>query len=244
MLGVSACMSSTPGFPPTRWTLIVSAGQTQNPAADEALDQLCRIYWYPIYAFIRRLGNPPDQAQDLTQDFFARFLERRHFAYADPARGRFRSFLLTSVKRFLIDQAERRNAGKRGGNDRVLTLDLDDAEQRYGRGLADDQTPERLFEREWARTLLARVNEDVRTAFSRDGHPQYFEQLRQYLPGDGVPYAEIAHQYGTSEGTLKVAYHRMRRRYREMFRNEIAHLVAGHGEVEDELRYLVGVLRG
>ena len=233
------------GFPVTRWTLILSAGKEKSAAADEAVAELCRAYWFPVYAFVRRFGTAPDEAEDLTQDFFARFIEMRNLLSADPAKGRFRSFLLTSVKHFLSDQAERRHAEKRGGKNRVLALNLADAEKRYAREFAAKDTPESLFEREWAVTLMARVNDNVRTALGREGHAGQFDRLKPFLPGgDEEPsYSEVAARLGTSEGALKVAVHRFRRRYREVFRAEIAHLVSDPDLVEDEVRHLLQVLR-
>jgi RNA polymerase sigma factor (sigma-70 family) len=233
-----------PVFPVTRWTLIVAAGFEGSVAADEAIAELCRAYWFPLYAFIRRQGNSPDNAEDLTQEFFASFLERRQFASADPARGRFRSFLLTSAKHFLLDQADRRNAAKRGGKSPVVPLDRGEAEQRYERELTDRDTPESLFEREWARTLMSRVNEEVRSALAREGGG-HFEQLKEFLPGyeGNVSYADVAGQLGTTEGALKVAVHRLRRRYREAFRAEIAQLVSDPGLVDNEVRHLLDILR-
>jgi len=233
-------------FPATQWTLILAAGEGDSKVADEALAQLCRAYWFPVYAFIRRKGNPADEAQDLTQEFFARCLERRHFASADPSRGRFRSFLLTCVKNFLADQSDRRNAEKRGGGTAFLPLELEDGENRYNKELIDNDTPEKLYERAWAQTLIARVNDNLRTAFSREGRADQFDQLKQYLPGGAgpEPYSDAARELGASEGALKVAVHRIRRRYREMFRTEIANLVSRTDQVDEEVRYLLQVLRG
>ena len=230
-------------FPATRWTLIVRAGQQGSPAADGALAELCAAYWYPVYAFVRRMGHSSDESLDLTQEFFARFLEKRPFTQADPAKGRFRSFLLTCAKRFLADQADRRRAAKRGAP--VVPLDSEDAEQRYSRRLMNEQTPERLFEREWALTLIARVNQNVREAFAREGRADYFDRLKQFLPGDteSLPYSDLAVQLGTTEGALKVAVHRLRRRYREMFRTEISRLVSEPDQVDDEVRHLLAILR-
>jgi RNA polymerase sigma factor (sigma-70 family) len=233
-------------FPVTRWTLIVAAGQQGNSATDEALAELCRAYWYPIYAFIRRRGNSPDEAEDLTQGFFAAFLERRNVVlHADPAKGRFRSFLLTSVKHFLADQSDLRNSHKRGGGQTAAPLDLLDAEGRYARKFADNETPERLFDREWALTLLARVDDDVRAVLARENRVGHFEHLKPFLPfcDEEASYTEVAAQLGSSEGALKVAVHRLRRRYREVFRHEIAHLVSDPNLIEDEIRYLLQVLR-
>ena len=239
-------MLQSSGFPATRWTLIVTAGKEDSKAADQALAELCSAYWYPLYAFVRRLGHSPDEAQDLTQEFFARFLERRYFSYADPAKGRFRSFLLTSLRRFLGDQADRENAEKRGGRQAGLPLDIDDAEKKYAREYADHDTPEKLFERQWALTLMSRVTANVRAGFEREGRAEYFERLKQFLPGQegGMPYADVARELGTSEGALKVAVHRLRRRYRDTFHTEIGHLVADPTQIQGEVRHLLNVLRG
>jgi RNA polymerase sigma-70 factor (ECF subfamily) len=239
-------MVPTSGFPVTRWTLVIRAGHENRKAADQALEELCRDYWYPVYAFIRRTGNAPEEAQDLTQDFFARFLEKRHVTYADPSKGRFRTFLLTSVKHFLIDQADKRSAAKRGGRERIIGLDCVEGEQRYALRGADNQTPETIFEREWAGTLITRVMEDVRNALEREGRTQFFDRLKQYLPGtdDALPYPDLARELDTTEGAVKVAVHRLRRRYREMFRAQIAHLVSDAGQVDDEIRHLLHALRG
>lgn len=239
-------MTSASAFPPTQWTLILAAGVGDSKAADEALAELCRAYWFPVYAFIRRMGNSADEAQDLTQEFFARFLERRSFINADPARGRFRSFLLTCVKNFLADQSDRRHAEKRGGHAVLLPLKPEDGENRYSREFTDAETPEKSFERAWAQTLIARVTENLKAAFRSEGRAEQFEQLRAYLPGGADPasYSDAARELGASEGALKVAVHRLRRRYREMFRAEIANLVARKDQVDDEVRYLLAILRG
>lgn len=223
----------------------MEAGQQHSAAAEQALAQLCGTYWYPVYAFVRRTGHSPDESQDLTQEFFARFLEKRPFALANPEKGRFRSFLLTCVKRFLADQADRQQALKRGGDQPVVSFDLEDAEQRYSEQADHDNTPERLFERGWALTLIGRVNENVRTALEREGRAGSFNHLQQFLSAeeDHLPYSDLALQLGTTEGALKVAVHRLRRRYREMFRSEISHLVADAAQVDDEVRYLLRVLR-
>jgi DNA-directed RNA polymerase specialized sigma24 family protein len=238
-------MVQSPVFPITRWTLIIAAGQTNNRAADDALAELCRAYWLPIYVYVRRFGHPPDQAQDLTQGFFAYFLETRGLAHADPAKGRFRSFLLTCLKRFLGDEADRRDAQKRGGQTCILPLDFENAEIQYSRGLSHQDTPEKLFERQWTLTLISRVTDDVREAFRREGRGDQFDRLRQFLPGHepSLPYADAARQFGVTEGALKVAVHRLRRRYRETFHAHIADLVTDPALVNDEVQYLLATLR-
>jgi RNA polymerase sigma-70 factor (ECF subfamily) len=238
-------MVPTSQFPATRWSLVVTAGGQNGQAAEQALAELCRTYWYPIFAYVRRYGNSPEDAQDLTQDFFARFLEKRHVSYAVQEKGRFRSFLLVSIKRFLTDRAERRAAEKRGGREALFAMDLEVAEQRYGAVFADHTTPETLFERMWATTLMARVAENVRTEFEREGRAEHFELLKQFLPGyeATLDYSTIAERAGTTEGAIKVAVHRLRRRYRETFYAEIAHVVSDPSQVDDELRHVLAAMR-
>lgn len=232
-------------FPDTRWTMILQAGREDDPAADEALAQLCRAYWYPLYAFVRRRGYPADQARDLTQDFFAHLLENRRFAAADQERGRFRSFLLKSLQRFLADSADRDHAAKRGGGIVMVPLELDGAETKLARDLGHDETPERLFEREWALALIARVAADLRLAFDREGRANQFDRLKQFLPGFGAEtsYAQAAGEMGATEGALKIAVHRLRRRYRDQFHAEITRLVADPKDCEAEIQYILNALR-
>jgi RNA polymerase sigma-70 factor (ECF subfamily) len=232
-------------FPQTRWTLITTAGQDGNPAADDALAELCKLYWYPVYAFIRRSGRGPHDSEDLTQEFFVRFLQKRGIASANPVKGRFRSFLLTSVKHCLADQAELGRAQKRGGAGQLAFLDVEDAERRYASDIASHETPERVFEREWARTLMQRVQEELRSAYAREGRAHYFDRMKTFLPGGGEgDYEGIGEQLGMRDGTLKVAVHRLRRRYREVFRAEIADLVTAPEMIDDEIQHLLQVLRG
>jgi RNA polymerase sigma-70 factor (ECF subfamily) len=232
-------------FPDTRWTMILQAKREDDPAADEALAQLCRAYWYPLYAFIRRRGHSSEEARDLTQDFFAHLLEHRRFAAADQERGRFRSFLLKSLQRFLADSADRDRAAKRGGGVPTVPLELDGAETRLAHDLGHDETPERLFEREWAMALIARVSADLRGAFDREGRASHFDRLKEFLPGYGgdTSYATAASEMGASEGALKIAVHRLRRRYRDLFHAEIARLVADPKDCEAEIQYILNALR-
>src|ERR1700675_26750 len=229
-------------FPTTRWTLVVAAGDPHRKDARSALVSLCEGYWYPLYAYIRRRGYPADQAQDLTQQFFIRVLEGRYLDRADPEKGRFRAFLITSMKFFLADEADRNRAQKRGGGT-VLSLELSSGEDRYQREPAHDETPERIFERRWALSVLDRVVERLRNEFVQHGRPEHFERLKMFLLGQSdAPYAALAREMNTSEGALKVAIHRLRKRYRELFRQEIADTVADPAEVESELRYLAAAL--
>src|SRR5689334_10652104 len=230
------------GFPTTRWTLVVAAGDPGRTESRPALVSLCENYWYPLYAYLRRRGYQADPAQDLTQEFFIRILEGRYLDRAHPEKGRFRSFLLSSLKFFVADEEDRQRAHKRGGG-QLLPLEFASGEERYQREPAHDETPERIFERRWALSVLDRVVEKLRDEFVQHGRPEHFERLKVFLLGQSdAPYAALAREMKTSEGALKVAIHRLRKRYRELFRQEIADTVADPAEVEAELRYLAGVL--
>jgi len=229
-------------FPTTRWTLVVAAGDPRRKEARSALVSLCENYWYPLYAYLRRRGYPADQAQDLTQGFFIRMLEGRYLDRADPEKGRFRSFLLSSLKFFVADEEDRDRARKRGGG-QLVPLEFSSGEERYQREPGHDETPERIFERRWALSVLDRVVERLHEEFVQHGRPEHFERLKIFLLGQSdAPYAALAREMNTSEGALKVAIHRLRKRYRELFRQEIADTVADPAEVESELRYLAAVL--
>jgi len=229
-------------FPTTRWSLVVAASDPKRKEVRSALASLCENCWYPLYAFLRRRGYPADQAQDLTQEFFIRVLEGRYLDRADPEKGRFRAFLLTSLKFFVSDEQDRNRAQKRGGG-ALLPLEFSSGEERYQREPAHDETPERIFERRWALSALDRVVESLRQEFVQHGRPEHFERLKVFLLGQpDAPYVSLALEMNTSEGALKVAIHRLRKRYRELFRQEIANTVADPADVESELRYLAAVL--
>jgi RNA polymerase sigma factor (sigma-70 family) len=240
-------MHTLPGssqFPTTRWTLVVAAGDLHRKEARSALAALCENYWYPLYAYLRRRCYPADQAQDLTQDFVIRLLEGRYLDRVDPEKGRFRSFLLTSLKFFVADEEDRQRAHKRGGG-AVVSLEFSSGEESYQREPAHDETPERIFERRWALAVLDRAVERLRNEFVQHGRPEQFERLKVFLLGQSeAPYATLAREMNTSEGALKVAIHRLRKRYRELFRQEIADTVADPAEVESELRFLAAALTG
>ena len=241
----SQTMHTLPGssqFPTTRWTLVVAAGDPQRKDARSALVSLCENYWYPLYAYLRRRGYAPDQAQDLTQEFFMRVLEGRYLDRADPEKGRFRSFILTSLKFFVADEQDRQRAQKRGGG-AIVSLEFSSGEERYQREPGHYETPDRIFERRWALSMLERVMERLRDEFVQHGRPENFERMKVFLLGQSeAPYADLAREMNTSEGALKVAIHRLRKRYRELFRQEIADTVADPAKVESELRYLAAVL--
>src|SRR4029453_6171501 len=229
-------------FPTTRWTLVIAATGSRRTEARSALVSLCEGYWYPLYAYVRRRGYPADQAQDLTQEFFIRVLEGRYLDRADPEKGRFRAFILTSLKFFLADEGDRSRAQKRGGG-KVLSFEISSGEERYQREPAHNETPEWIFERRWALSVLDRVVDRLRAEFVHHGRLVHFNRLKAFLLDQAeTPYAALAREMGTSEGALKVAIHRLRKRYRDVFRQEIAETVADADDVESELRYLAAAL--
>ena len=226
-------------FANTHWSIVLSAGDKRNPTrALQSLEKLCRVYWLPLYTYIRRQGESPPDAQDLTQEFFARLLEKDFLGSADQTKGRFRSFLLASLKHFLSNQRDRQRAQKRGGGQAPLSLDFLEAETSLGFQLADEQTPEKAFAKRWALTLLEQALARLRQEYSERGRQEIFEQLKPTLTEGrgGVAYAELAARLGMSEASVKMAVHRLRQRYREVLRAEIAQTVAHESEVEDELR--------
>jgi len=248
-------MSSTPpgqdSLPPgagnfalTRWSVVLAARRNESTQASEALEQLCGTYWPPIYAYVRRQGHGPHDAQDLTQEFFARLLEKNYLGVVDPAKGRFRSFLLAALKHFLANEWDKANTLKRGGGRIVVSIHPRSAETCYAVEPVDQLTPEKLFDRRWALTLLQRVIERLREEYAAAGKIAAFEQLKTALTGErrSVPYADIAAALHTTEGAIKVAVHRLRQRYRELLRAEIAETVPRPEDVEEELRSLFAAL--
>lgn len=242
--GESSVRQTPPGpvFVTTHWSVVLTAARTDTARAQDALEHLCRMYWYPIYHFVRRQGHSTHDAQDLTQEFFARLLEKNWIAHADQSRGRFRSFLLLVLKRFLAGEWHRANAQKRAGSHQWLPLDT--AETRYAREPADTSTPEQAFEKQWVLTLLETVLRQLREDYEQDGKGRLFEALKPSLLGsrESQPYAALAATLEMSEGAVKVAVHRLRERYRERLKAEIAHTVASPAEVDSEMRHLFHVL--
>jgi RNA polymerase sigma factor (sigma-70 family) len=234
-------LSSNDSFPTTRWTLIVSAGSVPSSERDAALLELCRGYWTPVHAFICRCGYKEDAAKDLTQDFFLHLLEKSLLRDATPERGRFRSYLLASLKNFLANQWDRRQALKRGGNCTLVPLDSDRADTLYTHHARTGETPETAFDRQYALTVIERAIGNLKADMARDGKEPLFRLLQPYLVdhASAPPYAELAEQSGTTEGALRVALHRLRRRCSESIRLEVAHLVSNPSEVDGELRYLL-----
>jgi len=227
-------------FETTRWSIIAAARGSDPEAAHAALSTLCETYWYPVYAFIRRWGADPDRARDLTQGFFASLLERRDIEQVQPERGRFRTFLLASAKHFVLNESARGRAMKRGGGVPLLSLAFDEAEGRYQFEPVDGTTPETLYERRWALTVLERVMATVQKKWQRAGRGAEFEVLKASLLGEGPPggYAAAAQQLGTTEGAIKVAVHRLRRAFRNELRAAIGETVADPADVEEEVKYL------
>jgi RNA polymerase sigma factor (sigma-70 family) len=230
-------------FVTTHWSVVLAAARSDTTRARAALESLCQTYWHPLYAFVRRRGYSPEDAQDLTQEFFARLLERKAVATVAPEKGRFRSFLLASLNHFLADEWDKSRAQKRGGG-RVISLDLQTAEARLGEAQARDLTPEQAYEHHWAVTLLEQVYQRLGDEFRAQGKAALFQALRHTLAGESrsVPYAELGRQLDLSEGAVKVAVHRLRQRYRALLRDAIADTVASPDEVEDELRHLFQTL--
>jgi RNA polymerase sigma factor (sigma-70 family) len=231
-------------FATTHWSLVLAAGRGSSVGARDALAALCRSYWYPLYAFVRRRGYGPEDAQDLTQAFFARLLEKGYLRAADSERGRFRSFLVTACQHFLAKEQNRARAKKRGGGRKVLTLDFDAGERRYRREPAHSTTPEVIYERQWALTLLNQVLQQLEQEYATVDKQHVFNQLKDFLTGEqGTAYRDVALSLGLSEGAVKVAVHRLRRRYRELLRAAITQTVATPEDVEDELRHLFSAVR-
>ncbi|MGB8370603.1 MAG: RNA polymerase sigma factor [Limisphaerales bacterium] len=232
-------------FVTTHWSVVLTAGRNDTTRARAALENLCQTYWPPLYAYVRRRGHSPEDAQDLTQAFFARLLERNAVAAVAPEKGRFRSFLLASLNHFLSDEWDKARAQKRGGG-KVIPLDLQSAETRLGEIPVENFTPEKAFEHRWAITLLEQVYQRLGEEYRAQGKGTLFDALRTTLAGasDAAPYAELARQLDMTEGAVKVAVHRLRQRYRELLRDTIADTVSTPDEVEDELRYLFRTLAG
>jgi RNA polymerase sigma factor (sigma-70 family) len=228
----------------TQWTAVLAAGSKPSPESAAALERLCSLYWYPLYAFVRRRGYAPADAEDLTQEFFARLLEHNWISAADPRKGRFRSFLLMIIKRFLANEWDKASALKRGGHVRFVALQFETAETRYSQEPADTRTPEQVFERHWALALLAQVLKRLREEYGQDGKAGLFEALEPCLvvTRELQPYATLAAQLSMSQEAVRMAVSRLRARYRECLREEIGHTVASPDEVEEELRHLFQVL--
>ncbi len=232
-------------FATTRWSVVLTAGtHNDTTRARDALARLCQTYWYPLYAHVRRRGYAVHDAQDLTQAFFARLLERQSLSSADPERGRFRSFILTAMNHFLSSEWKKGMAQKRGGGCPSLSLDWASAEQRFDLEPATHAAPDKLFEKQWALTLLAEVLNRLEREYQTEAGADLFAALKQTLMGvrESQPYAELARSMGMNESAVKVAVHRLRKRYRELIRAEIANTLDHSEDVESEMRHLFQVL--
>jgi RNA polymerase sigma factor (sigma-70 family) len=245
---MSDCLRSEAraSFPTTHWSLVARVGSASSPEARQALERLFRAYWFPIYAFIRRRGADPTIAQDLTQSYFLRLLEKDLVIAADPRKGRFRAFLKTDCTHFLSDHRDREQARKRGGGRTMIPIESLDAEDCYAREVADNVTPERLFDRAWALTLLDRVLEQLTTEYGDSGRRALFERLQFALTGGPhiISYAELAEDLDTTEGAIQAAVHRLRRRYRTILREQIAETLDAptDADIDAEIRDLFAAL--
>jgi RNA polymerase sigma-70 factor (ECF subfamily) len=231
-------------FVTTHWSVVLAAKDKSSPQSDQALEALCRTYWYPLYVFVRRQGHQPADAQDLVQEFFARLLQKDYLQSVERERGRFRTFLIMVLKRFLANEWDRARAQKRGSGQTPLPLDVELAETRFQEEASVDMAADLAFDRHWGVALLDQALEQVRSEHERQGKGREFECLRQYLTVDRetIPYLEVAVQLGQSEAAVKMAVHRLRRRYRAVFRELIAQTVATPEDVEAEMRHLLQVL--
>lgn len=233
-------------FPSTHWSVVLATHTHDPTRAREALQQLCTVYWYPLYAYLRRRGHQPADAEDLVQGFIAHLLSNHFFTSAVPDKGRFRSYLLASLNHFVADVAERDGRQKRGEGKPLVSLDAVVAERRYAEEPANPNTPEQLFERRWALTLLDNVLHQLETEATTSGRASLFRRIKGVLLGErsGVSYADLAPELGMSEAALTMTVHRLRRRYRELVREEIAHTVSRPVEIEEEMKHLFQVLSG
>jgi RNA polymerase sigma-70 factor (ECF subfamily) len=233
-----------PAFVTTHWSVVLNAGRADTTRARDALAKLCQTYWYPLYAYVRRRGYSLHDAQDMTQAFFLCLLERQSFANADPNRGRFRSFLLGAMNHFLANEWKKSQREKRGGGQKILSLDMAAAEQRFDLEPADHATPDKTFDREWATTLLNEVLSRLENEYQHEGKVELFNVLKQTLAGtrESQPYVTLATRLNLNEGAVRVAVHRLRKRYRDLLQAEIANTVDSPKEANDELKHLFKVM--
>ena len=234
-------------FETTQWSLVIAAGDTRSEDSREALAALCEVYWYPLYVYARRRGQDAEKAQDLTQGFFAKLVEKNYLQAADRDRGKFRTFLLTAFQRFMADEWDRERAQKRGGGQAILSLDFENAEgEHYGFEPADERTPEDDFDACWAATLMDRARDRMRREMLEPGKEERFELLEGFVTGEGedIPYRQVAETLGLSEAAVKVAVHRMRKRFGEILRAEVAETVGDPDEVDVEVRHVLSAVGG
>lgn len=231
-------------FTTTHWSVVLAAGHASSPDAHAALEQLCRAYWYPLYAYVRRRGYGPEDAEDLTQSFFARLLAKDNLAKADRERGRFRTFLITSLNNFLADEWDKSRCQKRGGGLTIVSFHAVAAEERYQLEPQDPYDAMTIFERRWVATLMNAVLARLEREYRNAGKQKLFAVLKDFIAGDHgrISYAEAGRKFHLSENAIKQTVHRLRRRYRQLFRDEIAQTVANPAEIEDEVRHILAVV--
>jgi RNA polymerase sigma-70 factor (ECF subfamily) len=242
--GQRAAGAGAAQFATTHWSLVLTAGQRPSPDSRRALESLCEAYWYPLYAYVRRRVSDINEAQDLTQAFFAELLEKNYVGSATPERGRFRAFLLTALKHFLSKQWDKARAQKRGGGRAPISLDFKAGDSRYRIETCGGLTAEQLYDRQWALTLLGQIMERLENEFVQSGNAKQFRHLIGFIIGEhsGTTYCDVAAKLNMTEAAAKMTAHRMRRRYRHLLREEIAQTVAGPDDVDDEIRNLFATL--
>jgi RNA polymerase sigma-70 factor (ECF subfamily) len=240
-----ASTASRQWFATTHWSVVMQAGTSDSPRALEALERLCRAYWLPLYSYVRRRGYGSHDAQDLTQDFFVRLLRTNSFAGVSREKGKFRSFLLAALNHFLSNERDRERAEKRGGGQAIISIEENEAEQRYLQGADLDPEPEKAFDRRWALTVLEQALARLQEEYLASGRAEIFQHLRVYLSSEASPgdYDTLAPRLGMSASAMAVAVHRLRQRYRECIRLELAQTVASPQDLEEEMKYLFSVLR-
>jgi RNA polymerase sigma-70 factor (ECF subfamily) len=238
--------TGTGRFHTTHWSVVIAAARPASPKYRQALGKLCKTYWFPLYAYLRRHGYSSHQAEDYTQAFFARLLEKKGLRLADPRHGKFRSFLLASLKHFVSNELDRARAKKRGGGRKILSLTFENAESRYTLEPPDRLSPEKLFERSWALTVLEKAMTQMKAEATTAGKLKVFEHLKPYLTAKkaSVPYRRTAARLKMTEAAVKVAVHRLRKRYRKLLRDEIAQTVATEDQIDEEIRDLFAALTG
>lgn len=245
-IAASPSSGSPCDFRTTHWSVVLAAGDSASPQAEAAIEKLCRAYWFPLYSFIRRQGHDAHEAQDLTQEFFCRFLQSQALGDVDPGRGRFRSFLIGALKHFLANEWDKANRLKRGGGKEFFSWDGLEPEEQYRLEPADNRSPENMFDRQWAQTLVSNTLAKLRGEFAGEGTERRFDVLKAFLSGnpEDVSYADAARQIGLSESAVRSAIHRLRQRYAELFRAQVAETVTSAEAAEAEIRHLFAALSG
>ena len=231
-------------FSSTHWSVVLAAGDATDERSQRALEKICKSYWYPIYAFVRREGNREEEARDLTQEFFTLLLQKQLVSEADQMRGKFRNFLLKTLKNFLVDQNRRRQAAKRGGKEIHVSIDMEDAEHRYSSEPRQDETPESLYQRKWAKAVLSQVMEILQNDYVKAGQSDRFALFIKYLSGSkgGSTHSQVAEKIGMTEVAFKTAFHRFKLRYLQVLRDEVKKQVLESSEVDDEIKFIMSAL--